>query len=297
VKTASFGRGSESAVVVPRPKARDLKKGSLIMRYVLGFVLALSLSAATVDGLKIHSSVTGKGPNTVILVHGWTCDETTWTDQVPVLAKNYRVVTLDLPGHGKSDSPTDGKFSMDLFARAVEAVRAEVQADRVVVVGHSMGSPVIIRYAHLYPQHTAALVLVDGLIPAVGGAPPATAAMMGGPDGRKNRENMIRSMFSGSTTPAMQKKILDMMLGAPEATAVGAMIATFDAAGQTEDVMKMPVQGLYADGSRIATAESVKAHFPNSEYTQISGTGHFLMLEKPDEFNRLLMAFLAKQKY
>ncbi len=45
----------------------------------------------------------------MILVHGWTCDDTTWTEQVPVLAKQYRVVTLDLPGHGKSESPKDGK--------------------------------------------------------------------------------------------------------------------------------------------------------------------------------------------
>src|ERR1700741_4515766 len=106
---------------------------------VLPFVLSLSLSAATVDGLNIHSTITGKGPKTVILVHGYTCDESTWTEQIPALAKEYQVVTLDLPGHGKSDSPKDGKFSMDLFARAIEAVRAEVGANTVVLVGHSMG--------------------------------------------------------------------------------------------------------------------------------------------------------------
>jgi pimeloyl-ACP methyl ester carboxylesterase len=136
------------------------------MKFSISFVLSLALtsatlSSATVDGLQIHSSVAGTGPKTVILVHGWTCDETTWIEQVPALAKEYRVVTLDLPGHGKSESPKDGKFSMDLFARAVEAVRAEVKADHVVIAGHSMGSPVVIRYAQLYPQHTVALVLVD----------------------------------------------------------------------------------------------------------------------------------------
>lgn len=272
-----------------------------IVPCLLGFVASLSLSAATVDGLRIHSSVTGKGPKTVILVHGWTCDETTWTEQVPVLAKQYRVVTLDLPGHGKSDSPPDGKFSMDLFARAIEAVRAEAGANPIVLVGHSMGTPVVVRYARLYPRHTAALVFVDGLMAivpnpgAAGGAPPNVGAMMGGPDGRKNRENMVRGMFSASTTPAMQTKILNMMLGAPEATAVGAMNATFEPAGQTNDALTMPALGIYADHSRIATRESVLAHFPNAEYTQVPGTGHFLMIEKPEEFNNLLLAFLAKQ--
>src|SRR5208282_2406523 len=97
--------------------------------------LAVGLSAATVDGIKIHSTTSGKGPKTVILVHGWTCDETTWNSQVPELAKEYRVITLDLPGHGQSGAPKDGKLSMDLFARAVDVVRKDSKADRVVVVG------------------------------------------------------------------------------------------------------------------------------------------------------------------
>lgn len=96
------------------------------MRCLLSLTLALSLAGATVDGAKLHWSATGKGKKTVILVHGWTCDESVWSRQVPALAQNYRVITLDLPGHGQSGSPADGKFSMDLFARAVEgAARGE----------------------------------------------------------------------------------------------------------------------------------------------------------------------------
>src|SRR5207244_1234309 len=108
---------------------------------------ALPLRAASVDGLKIHSSSTGQGPRTLVFVHGWTCDSSSWVEQVPAFAKSYRVITLDLPGHGQSDSPADGKFSMDLFARAVEAVREEAKADKIVLVGHSMGAPVIRQYA------------------------------------------------------------------------------------------------------------------------------------------------------
>jgi len=193
------------------------------------------------------------------------------------------------------------KFSMDLFARAIEAVRADSNAERVVLVGHSMGTPVVLRYAHLYPQHTAALVFVDGLMPAAqntsgrGGAA-GRGAIMGGPDGRKNREAMVRRFFVASTPPAVQRKVLAMMLGAPEATAVGAMNATFDAAGQTEAIPAVPLLGIYAAPGGIASRETVLLHFPTAEYTQIPDTGHFLMLEKPDEFNRVLLAFLAKQK-
>lgn len=261
-------------------------------------LLAAQLPAASVDGIKLHSTVTGKGPQTVILVHGWTCDETTWELQVPALSKEYRVVTLDLPGHGKSESPKDGRITMDLFARAVEAVRKEAGADRVFIAGRSMGTPVIVQYAREYPQHVAALVFVDGLVTMGNTRAPGNrprAELMGGPDGPKAREQMIRGMFSASTTPGMQKHILNMMLGAPESTAVGAMNATFDPAIWKGDTFQQPVLALYADHSTLANAEYMKAHFPNMQYHEIAGTGHFLMLEKPDEFNRLLLAFLEQQ--
>jgi pimeloyl-ACP methyl ester carboxylesterase len=256
--------------------------------------------AAAVDGFKLHSTSTGKGPRTVILVHGWTCDDTTWVSQVPALSKDYRVLTIDLPGHGRSGSPKDGKLSMDLFARAIESVRSEAGADRLVVIGHSMGTAVIVQYARLYPQHVAALVFVDGLVTAPNMGPadgPPPEQQISGPNGAQVREGIIRSMFSAATTPDMQKHILTMMLGAPEATAVGSMYATLDPAVWTGDVLPQPILGLYADKSALANREYMKAHFPNLQYVEIAFSGHFLMLEKPDEFNRLLLGFLSKQTF
>lgn len=275
--------------------------GRVLLAWAL-LALAIASDAATVDGLKIHSTVTGKGQTTVVLVHGYTCDDTTWTEQVPVLAKQFRVVTLDLPGHGKSDTPRVDQFSMDLFARAVEAVRAEVKTDRIVLVGHSMGTPVILKYAQLYPQRVAALVFVDGLMPPnpggaaaapAGGAPANPGARMGGANGRQNREAMVRRFFVPGTTPAVQQKVLDMMLGAPEVTAVGAMNATQDPAGRNTDVPAVPILGIYAEPAPIASREAVLRNFPKAEFTQVPGTGHFLMLEKPAAFNAVLMKFLA----
>ena len=181
----------------------------------------------------------------------------------------------------------------DSDARAVEAVRSEAKAEKVVLVGHSMGTPVIVQYARMFPQHTAALVFVDGLVRIGSGAGPApNPQQFSGPEGRKARENMIRGMFSASTTPAMQGHILNMMLGAPEATAVGAMKATWGFPSPKDEVIKVPVLGLYADHSRLADREFMKTTYPNLQYVEISGTGHFLMMEKPDEFNRHLFDFL-----
>lgn len=275
-------------------------------QYVLGLLIwcALGASAATLDGMKIYSAVAGKGSKTVILVHGWTCDSTSWSEQIPALEKNYRVITLDLPGHGKSDSPRDGRYSMELFARAIESVRAEAKVGRVVLVGHSMGTPVIIEYARLYPQHTAGLVFADvvtpGIMPpaAAGSAPGHPGDAMQGPDGRKNREAMINGLFTPQTSPAIQTKVRAMMLTPSGATAAGAMNATFDPAGQfTSGTIDSPVLAIYAGHSRLENPDYLHAHFTHVEITKIPDTGHFLMLEKPDEFNRLLLDFLAKQNY
>jgi pimeloyl-ACP methyl ester carboxylesterase len=266
----------------------------------LFFVLfAASLFAATVDGISIHSTSTGKGLKTIILVHGWTCNESSWQFQVPALSKNYRVITLDLPGHGKSGSPKDGKFSVELFARAIEAVRSEAKAERVALAGHSMGTPVIIKYAQMFPRHVAGMVFVDGMVsfPADITGINGFIDQLSGPNGLKARENMIRGMFSAATTAELQKQILSVMLSAPEATAVGAMKAMFDPTQWKEQVFPQPILGLYSDHSTSVNREYAKTHYPKMEYNEIPGTGHFLMLEKPEEFNRLLIDFLDKQKF
>lgn len=255
-------------------------------------VLAPSARAAQVDGANVHWTSTGSGP-AIIFVHGWTCDESSWQGQVPAFSKQYRVITMDLPGHGKSDLPKDGKFSMELFARAVEAVRADAKVERAVLAGHSMGTPVIRMYALLYPARVAGLVLVDGLVQVAGAAPPFTPPPMLGKEGLQAREKMVRGMFGPATTPQLQEHILKMMLGTKEATAAGAMTATWDQSWVKNDPITVPVLGVYA-GRPLAARDAISRIFPKVEYHEIPGSAHFLMMEKPDEFNQLLSAFLRK---
>jgi pimeloyl-ACP methyl ester carboxylesterase len=253
--------------------------------------------AATVDGTTIHWTSHGSGGETIILVHGWTCDESSWREQVPVVSRNHRVITLDLPGHGKSGMPK-GPFTMELFARAVEAVRAEAKADRVFVVGHSMGTPVIRKYALMYPDRVKGLVLVDGLVQV------PTAPVQVGQAGRgplpvitvAARETMIKGMFGPATTPALQQHILKMMLGTAEATAAGAMTATWDQSQWSDQKITAPVLAVYAGAKPLATEQAVKTMYPAAQYATIPETAHFLMMEKPVEFNRLLLEFVARHK-
>jgi pimeloyl-ACP methyl ester carboxylesterase len=278
------------------------------MRNVLialtAFLLFVSTaSAAEVDGLKLHSTTTGTGTGTIVFVHGWTCDETSWAAQVAEFSRTHRVITVDLPGHGRSDGPRDGKFSLTLFARAVEAVRAENRADRIVLVGHSMGAPVIREYARLYPQHVVALVAVDGPLDMRGfgdardGRGAFAPPPMTGPEGLRNREQMINGMFTPRTPEPVQKHVMAMMMHAPEATAAGAMAAMFDPSINRTSVIDVPAYAIYAGTNTIPDVATVRQVLPKFEATRVEGTGHFVMMEKPAEFNALLTAYLQKVKF
>jgi pimeloyl-ACP methyl ester carboxylesterase len=272
----------------------------VILSLVAWFLPSSRSHAATLDGLKIHSTSTGQGTKTLIFVHGWTCDETSWSEQVPALSKKYRVITVDLPGHGQSDAPKDGKFSMDLFAKAVEAVRAEAKVDRAILAGHSMGGPVVYRYAQLYPQHTAALILVDAPLfkgPQIKAFIDQALPRIVGEDGLKGREAMIRGMFSSATSPELQNRILKMMLRASETTAKGAMNTMTDPVVWEDRVLQIPALAIFAGTYAGNGLDTTKSYLPDLQFLNMPGTGHFLMMEKPAEFNQHVIAFVDRQKF
>jgi len=160
-----------------------------------------------------------------------------------------------------------------------------------VLVGHSMGVPVIRQYAIAHPDRVAGLVAVDGPLDlrafGGGGAPPSAVT-------REMRETMIRGMFVPETPEALRTQIMSMMMGAPAATASGAMAAMFDPSIRTTDVIRAPALAVYAGSAQVPEHETTRQVVPNLEATQVAGTGHFLMMEKPQEFNRLLRAFLDR---
>jgi pimeloyl-ACP methyl ester carboxylesterase len=87
-----------------------------------------------------------------------------------------------------------------------------------------------------------------------------------------------------------------MMMGAPEATAAGAMAATWDTSQLSDQKITVPVLAVFAGTRALATEQAVKTLYPNAEYHTIPDTAHFLMMEKPLEFNGMLLKFVEKFK-
>jgi pimeloyl-ACP methyl ester carboxylesterase len=113
-------------------------------------------------GLQVHYRDQGdpKKP-TVLLVHGFYSSLHTWEPWVKALGDDYRVVSLDLPGHGLTRAPANWPASIDSYVKTVDAFAQAEHLDRFVLVGSSMGGDVAWRYALTHPEKVRGLVLVD----------------------------------------------------------------------------------------------------------------------------------------
>lgn len=98
----------------------------------------------------IHYSEKGEG-QTLILLHGFTESLEIWNDFAAFFSKYFRVVCIDLPGHGKSSVIAD-VHTMELMAEAVKEVLKALKIDTCVMIGHSMGGYVTLAFAEKYPE-------------------------------------------------------------------------------------------------------------------------------------------------
>jgi pimeloyl-ACP methyl ester carboxylesterase len=116
-----------------------------------------------IDGTPIYYGVRGRGEPTIVLCDGIGCDGFAWRYLQPALAEHHRVVHWHYRGHGRSGTPVDRERNrIEDLAADLERVLDEVRAKNVVLIGHSMGTQVVLEMYRRRPDPTAALVLVCG---------------------------------------------------------------------------------------------------------------------------------------
>jgi pimeloyl-ACP methyl ester carboxylesterase len=116
----------------------------------------------TADGNRMPYTIAGAGDVTVVLVHCWMCNRTFWSEQVPVLSRQYRTIAVDLPGHGDATADREN-WTVGQFGDDVAGLLEELDLSNVVLVGHSMGGPVSLRTAALAGDRVRGIVAVDTL--------------------------------------------------------------------------------------------------------------------------------------
>jgi pimeloyl-ACP methyl ester carboxylesterase len=112
-------------------------------------------------GVELAVEIKGDGP-ALLCVHGFGGAKEDFADHLDRLAERWRVIAVDLRGHGDSDGPADpASYTLDRLARDVEAVADAVGADRFRLLGHSMGGMVARRVVLEHPERVDALVLMS----------------------------------------------------------------------------------------------------------------------------------------
>ncbi|MFC0528672.1 alpha/beta fold hydrolase [Phytohabitans kaempferiae] len=236
----------------------------------------------------------GNGP-ALLLVHGGMCDHTIWDAQVDVLAETFRVITLDLPGHGRSHA-MQARADFENYVAAVDSVRAAARADRVALVGHAMGATIVSLYARLHPLRAAALVGVEGdLDPRT--MPQMNPGWNTGALDEAAREMIVRSKFTPDTPDDVRSKLLTVALATPEETAIAIRSAKMRERGRRYPQSDVPALAIYGASSKLPDEVLVRSSLSNYESRQIDGTGPFLMMERPDEFSDALSGFLIRVGY
>jgi pimeloyl-ACP methyl ester carboxylesterase len=248
------------------------------------------------DGARIHYRSYGKGREALVLIHGWTCNLDNWRDQVPDFAKRNRVIAIDLPGHGQSDKPQLA-YSMDLFARAVDAVMRDAHVERAVLVGHSMGTPVARQFYRKYPQKTLGIVIVDGALrPFDKKMMDGFIAGFRGPNYKEVGKQMFAGMAGPNLSAEAQTRIQASFLNTPQYVIVSAMEGMADDSIWGQDKINVPVLAILAKTPFWPpdTEQFYRSIAPNLDFQMLDGVGHFLMMEKPKQFNDAVIAFLDK---
>ena len=247
---------------------------------------------------KIHYKNYGSGKDALVLVHCWTCNLELWRDHIPEFSKRARVIALDLPGHGMSDKP-ETTYSMDFFADAIDAVMKDAGVEHAVLIGHSMGTPVVRQFYRKYPQKTLALVIVDGALRPFGTKEQRDqfTAPLRGPNYKDAGAQMFAQMAS-TLSDADKERVKASFLSTPQYVMVSSMDAMYTDTLYAPDKINVPVLAILAKSPfwQPDTEQFLRSLAPDLTFQMWEGVSHFLFLDRPKEFDAAVIAFLDQKK-
>lgn len=248
------------------------------------------VNVRSADGVSITYQVQGQGQPALVFVHGWSCDHSYWDTQVRHFAPHYTVVTLDLAGHGTSGRKRR-QWTMAAFGQDVVAVVEQLGLEQVVLIGHSMGGPVIFEAAQKLPQPVIGLVVVDAyFLYAQPRTPQQIDAILTRfrADFVAATRDLVREMFLPASDPNLVEQIVNAMSAAHPEVGIGSAEQSLSyqlKLGPRLQAVQRPIIAINAD-YRPNLIEAAQRY--GIELVSMSGVGHFVMLEDPNTFNRLL---------
>jgi pimeloyl-ACP methyl ester carboxylesterase len=248
-------------------------------------------NAISADGVSIAYEVRGEGEPALVFVHGWSNNRALWDVQTKHFSQKYKVVTLDLAGFGESGS-NRSDWTMQSFSKDVCAVVEKLRLEQVVLLGFSMGGPVVIEASKIMPERILGLVLVDILQDIEDKTPQKKIdELIANWREIFTDEERIPELFPADINPELIDKYIDMAFYAPK-TGWWEAIEDFFRWSNEECIeslqaLKVPLMSINSD-YMDTNVNAFQKYGSSYQLKTISTISHLVMWEAPDEFNRLL---------
>ena len=259
-----------------------------------GYVLA--------NGIRIHYWRTGGSKPALVMAHGSSDDALCWTNLAREFQDQYDIVMFDARGHGLSDPPT-ASDPPDVQVEDLAGLIKELKLDRPILMGHSMGSSAVARFAAKYPDVARAVILEDpGLVRP---ATPAAGAAAQTPEQRRatilTRNNATEEeLIAGCMKNSPKWGRSECEFWAPSKrrhhpATVANVPSSLPPVSELFQNIKVPTLILKADaqGDLRKQNEEVASRLPRGKIVHIEGAGHNVRRENKAQTIEVMKAFLS----
>jgi 3-oxoadipate enol-lactonase len=264
----------------------------------------LKTGLADIEGTRVYYEVKGQG-SAIVLIHGFGLDTRMWDPQFDALAQHHRVVRYDMSGYGRSSVP-DSSIST---SNELAALLKSLAIHKTTVIGMSMGGGVAINFTLEHPEMVAALITVGSTLNGYSMREPTASRLaylysLANDSGLTvAKEHWLNDPFLTPriNTSAILPKIRQIVTewsGIQFTNRVKARVMPIRPPDLTRlEEIKIPtlaIIGALDDPNMLAIADTIAARVPLAKKVTIPESGHLLNLERPDEFNRLVLDFIKK---
>ena len=248
------------------------------------------------DGVEIVYSVAGTGEPALVFIHGGLANRGFWDAELKEFGPRYRTIALDLAGHGESGRNRT-KWGMPEFGGDVRAVVDAEKPHKIILFGNSLGGPVAVEAALLLPGRVIGVVGVD-TFQLIAQVIPADSTRQRAEQFERDYAGSVKTMvamlFHEDADPAIRADAEKRMMTTSPATAKAMFLGTagYDQAASVRR-LKVPLRAINGDRYPTDVAANRKV-YPDFDAAIMTHMGHYPMLERPEEFNRLVAETVAR---
>lgn len=247
-------------------------------------------------GFSIGYADAGIGEKTpIVFLHGVGSDKSVWHPQLEAFRQDRRAIAFDYPGYGESD-PAPERTTRDHYAEAVLSAMRKLGVDRAHICGLSLGGVIAIALHAADPDACASLILADTFAVHPDGEAIYDRSIAASENMRALAEGRVDVLLAQPADSAVRSEVIETMARIdPAAFCIGAEAVWL--ADQRERVHEIRVPTLVLCGAEDHVTPPALSHeltrlIPGARYDEIERAGHLTNLERPDEFNTLIGAFI-----